>query len=257
MCLIVFAHRVHPDFPLLVAANRDEYHARPARPLHAWKSVPGLYAGLDEQAGGTWLGLHESGRFAAITNHRNPPSTPQQPRSRGLLALDYLGGDDSADDYLQRLSAEAGSYAGFNLLLGDGDALYYYSNIAGARRRLEPGIYGVSNALLNTPWPKLMRAKRGIAAALEAGPQHHSLQAAVASRTTEPDDQLPDTGLGVEQERMLSAQFILSPAYGTRATTTLMVDGAGNADLLEHSYNAAGEVVEEASARLALSRADR
>ena len=210
MCLIILAHRQHRSYPLLVAANRDEYYQRPTEAAQIWSGSDGLLAGKDLTAGGTWLGITKAGRFAAITNHRNPPTTPGNPRSRGLLTLDYLRGSMSPGYYLQDLAQEGAAYAGFNLLLGDGKELHYYSNIAGAPQQLAPGIYGVSNALLNTPWPKLDKGRRRLETLIHSSEindqeqRHAKLAGVVSDRTPEPDHALPDTGVGTELERLLS-----------------------------------------------------
>jgi uncharacterized protein with NRDE domain len=246
MCLIILAHRQHPDFPLLVSANRDEYHERPTRPAHHWPGPEGILAGKDLVAGGTWLGITRSGRFAAITNHRNPPGTPAEPRSRGLLTLEFLRGSMRPQDYLEQLAPVAADYAGFNLLLGDGEQLYYYSNIEGGIQCLAPGIYGVSNALLNTPWPKLEKGRQrlqkliGNSLLLDEEQRHTALAEVVGERQPEPDARLPDTGVGVELERLLSAQFICSRDYGTRATTTVAVSKDGSISFGERSFLADG-----------------
>jgi uncharacterized protein with NRDE domain len=240
MCLITFAHRSHRDYPLLVAANRDEYYARPAAGIHFWEDSPRLAAGRDLQAGGTWMGVTRDGRFAAITNHRNPPSTPPSPRSRGMLTLDFLAGGAAPVDYLEDLSARAGVYAGFNLVVGNGEELWYYSNIEERVRQLEPGVYSLSNGLLGSEWPKQRRAERLLAALLEQAIDHEQLERTVNDRGQAPDSHLPDTGVGLELERALSSQFIVMPEYGTRATTTLSVHSTGRVDMVERDFGAGG-----------------
>ncbi|MCZ6830054.1 MAG: NRDE family protein [Gammaproteobacteria bacterium] len=246
MCLIILAHRQHHSYPLLVAANRDEYYQRPTEPAQIWPESGDLLAGKDLTAGGTWLGITRAGRFAAITNHRNPPTTPSNPRSRGLLTLDYLRGSMSPGHYLRKLAQDGAAYAGFNLLLGDGKELYYYSNIEGVSQRLAPGIYGVSNALLNTPWPKLKKGCQRLQRFLHSGEveaheqRHAKLAEVVSDRALEPDHALPDTGVGTDLERLLSAQFICSEEYGTRATTTVLVREDGGISFSERSFRAGG-----------------
>jgi uncharacterized protein with NRDE domain len=175
MCLLLAAHRVHPRFDLAVAANRDEFHARPTAPLRFWADRPGVLAGRDLLAGGTWLGADSRGRFAAVTNfHEATPSSPGQP-SRGALVTDFLGGELDAAAYLHDLEPVAQHHAGFNLLLADRQELWYASNRAPRfARRLEPGIYGLSNHLLDTPWPKTVRARDGLARWVDSGA--HGLQ---------------------------------------------------------------------------------
>jgi uncharacterized protein with NRDE domain len=241
MCLIVFSHQQHPQYPLLVAANRDEHYQRPATAADFWPEYPQLMAGRDLEAGGTWLGITRTGRFAAITNHRNPPTMPEQPRSRGMLTLDFLLGDGSPQDYLQRIALDSKNYAGFNLLVGDHSALYYYSNIEEKITCLPPGTYGLSNAELGTAWPKAIRgcnSMEGLIAANELGLEQ--LQSTISRREAEPDSALPDTGVGIDFERLLSPQFIVSPDYGTRACTSLKVDSAGNIAFREALFGPGG-----------------
>jgi uncharacterized protein with NRDE domain len=242
MCLILLAHNSHPHYPLLVAANRDEYHQRPATTAAYWPEHPELFAGRDLQAGGTWLGSTRTGRFAAITNHRNPATTPDQPRTRGLLTLDFLRGRHNAQNYLQLLADSAHEYAGFNLLLRDETGLYYFSNIEPQICALPAGVYGLSNALLDTPWPKLEAGRQRLKQLL----QHKQLECAqleavVSDRATAADKDLPNTGVGIDAERMLSAQFILSPEYGTRATTSLMLDSQGKTTFRETCFDSHGQ----------------
>jgi len=240
MCLIAIAYRVHPDFPLLVAANRDEFHRRPTAASSPWKDSPDLLAGRDLQAGGTWMGITRTMRFAAVTNRRGPPDAAAAPRSRGLLTLDYLRGDLSPRDHLRALEARAGKYAGFDLLLADREQLCHFSNIERRARPLSPGVYSLSNAGLNGDWPKEALARSRLAALPRGEWNHRQLQAVVGSRTVAGDDRLPDAGVGLELERLLSAQFIVNAEYGTRATTSLWRDGAGKVDWEERSFDAAG-----------------
>ena len=240
MCLIALAYHCHPDYPLLVAANRDEYYHRPTASAHFWEELPQLLAGRDLEAGGTWMGITEKGRFAAITNHRNPPSTPPRPRSRGMLTLDYLAGEDSPATYLENLATEGADYAGFNLLLSDHSGLFYYSNVEQRVRQLPAGVYGLSNGLLDADWPKQRQAAEALAALIPGSVDHDSLQGSVSDRSAAPKETLPDTGIGLEMELALSSQFIVTGEYGTRATTTLAVHDSGQVDFLERSFNAGG-----------------
>lgn len=240
MCLIAIAYKTHPDYPLLVAANRDEFYERPTAAAEFWEEAPTLLAGRDLQGGGTWMGVTHGGRFAAITNHRNPPTTPAQPRSRGLLTLDFLLGDMDPAVYMEALAENAADYAGFNLLVGTVENLYYYSNIERQVRRLKPGIHSLSNALLDTPWPKQELARKRMQSLLTQAVDHPQLQAVVADRTVVADEQLPQSGVGRELERILSAQFIVSEAYGTRATTSLWLDANGGFSWQESNYRRGG-----------------
>ncbi len=242
MCLIMFAYRQREDAPLLLAANRDEFHARATRPACFWPEQPDLLAGRDLQAGGTWLGITRAGRFAAITNFRDPSRTAPAPRSRGELTLDFLRGRESPADYIEATRPEQDQYAGFNLLLGDGDELWYYSNAGGGARRLQPGIYGLSNALLDTPWPKVELGRTALAAELDAPLTHGGLASTLADRSIASEAGLALQGLEGEMLRGLSAQFIVDPTYGTRATTTLWLDGDRVAHFRESSFDGAGQL---------------
>jgi uncharacterized protein with NRDE domain len=239
MCLILFAYRVHPRYELVLAANRDEYYSRPTAPLGFWDEAPDLLAGQDLVAGGTWLGVTRDGRFAAITNYRNhTPVCPDAP-SRGPLVSTYLKGREPAWDYLQRLLPRAADYNGFNLLLGDSSALFYYSNRGGDPQLLEPGVYGLSNHLLNTPWPKVERGRQGLATVLDrnAEPDTAALLSLLQNRQQAPDEALPDTGIGLELERAYSPLFIESADYGTRSSTILQVSRQGQVTILEKTWD--------------------
>lgn len=233
MCLILLALDSHPRFRLVMAANRDEFHARPTAAAGWWSDAPGLLAGRDLRAGGTWMGVTRGGRVAAVTNYREPvPPQPDAP-SRGALVTDFLRADADAVRWAGELEERAAAYAGFNLLVDDGAAMTYVSNRGGLARTLVPGVYGLSNALLDTPWPKVVRGRAGLHAALDGyGADDTMLEDALfrllADAEPAADALLPDTGVGAERERMLSSLFIRSPEYGTRASTVLLVgrDGA-------------------------------
>ena len=238
MCLIVVGWRVHGEFPLAVAANRDEFHRRPTTAAAEWAEHPGIYAGRDLEAGGTWLGIGPGGRFAAVTNVREPGGAAGQ-RSRGELPRRFLAGDDTAATYCRQVDGSA--YAGFNLLASDGHSLWYCSNRDPvAARELPPGIYGLSNHLLDSPWPKLLTARERFAAALEHLPDPEPMFCILADDEIVPDTELPETGVPLEWERMLSAIFVRSPAYGTRASTVLTVAADGQLRFEERSFGADG-----------------
>lgn len=237
MCLIVFAWRPGHAQPLIVAANRDEFHARPTQRLARWNDAPTVVAGRDLQAGGTWLGLGRAGRFAALTNIRQPGQPPGL-RSRGELVADFLGGAQPLDEYLARVSQHAADYAGFNLLLSDGQRLLYSSSSMAAQPLL-PGVYGLSNAGLDTPWPKLLKAREALARQLE-GCSVDTLMNVLADPEPARDAELPDTGVGPATEKLLSSIFIASPEYGTRASTVVMLDADGGAAMVERSFGPNG-----------------
>ncbi|MFO1432105.1 MAG: NRDE family protein [Candidatus Competibacteraceae bacterium] len=238
MCLILFAYRYRPKYELLLAANRDEYYNRPTAPMAFWEDAPDLLAGRDLAAGGTWFGVTRQGRFAAITNYRDPRTVRPEAPSRGPLVSDYLRGRESAWDYLQHLLPRAALYNGFNLLLGDAEGLFYYSNQGGAPQVLEPGLYGLSNHLLSTPWPKVKRGLEGLAALLDATtePDTAALLRLLEDRRRAPDHLLPNTGVDLEWERLLSPLFIESPNYGTRSSTVLRIGRQDGIEVTEKTW---------------------
>ena len=253
MCLIILAHQMWSDQPLVVSANRDEFFARPTAAAHFWASNPAILAGQDLEQGGTWLGFTRQGRFAAITNYRDPARTLPAPRSRGELTLDYLNGTRSPEDYLQAIASRADDYAGFNLLLADRDSLWYFSNSGaeGSRhaRQLSPGLYGLSNASLDTPWPKVELGKERLRDLSGGALNHDALLAVVSDRQLATPEALHRQGLTGEMDQALSAQFIQAGVYGTRCSTTLWTDRDGRAHWRETSYDETGAttgVVEEA-----------
>lgn len=241
MCLIVVGWRVHPDYPLVVAANRDEFYARPTAIAARWPDVPQIIGGIDLEAGGTWLGITESGRFAAVTNVREP-NMAKAASSRGALTRDFLLADMPAGDYAEQI--EGSHYAGFNLLLSDGESLLYCSNRDGEPRALPPGIYGLSNHLLDSPWPKLVQARQRFTAALQHLPEEAAFFELLADQTIVEDDKLPQTGVPLEWERLLSAVFVKSENYGTRASTLLWQGSDGTLKLHEQSFGPNGQALQ-------------
>lgn len=251
MCLIVFAWHPKTPQPLLVAANRDEFHQRAAAPMHWWEDDPTILAGRDLEAGGTWLGVSRSGRFAAVTNIRDPDAgdTPA-PRSRGDLTREFLAGNTSAERYVDTVFGRRGEYLGFNLLVSDGSALWYLHGSRGKSaeaRALGRGVYGLSNAALDVPWPKVERGKARMTALLNSGevPSHKRLRSVVNDPQLADDSALAGHGLDGEMARQLSAQFIVTPSYGTRCCSTLFRDASGALQLAEQRYSSAGEVTGE------------
>jgi uncharacterized protein with NRDE domain len=243
MCLILIAWQAHPDYPLVVAANRDEFFARPTAAAAFWPDAPQVLAGRDLEAGGTWLGVSRQRRFAALTNYREGGRQRVDARSRGALVADFLTSRASPVAYLTQLETAAAEYNGFNLVVGNGESLAYYSNRGdGQPRWLKPGIYGLSNHLLDTPWPKLASAKAAFAAALLALPANDLFLDLLADQEIVPDTHLPETGVPLAWERILSAVFVCSENYGTRASTLLTIDRDGRTTLLERSFDAAARV---------------
>lgn len=238
MCLIVFAWQAHPRYKLVMAANRDEFYERPTQAAHFWPPDGQILAGKDLEAGGTWLGLTRQGRFAALTNYRDPAQFGRKARSRGLLPTNYLTGDQAPLAYLQNIESQANSYNGFNLLVGNGHSLAYYSNYEGQARELPPGLYGLSNHLLNSPWFKVEQAKNALAPLLQADTiGHEQLLALLLNPAPAPEGQVQQTGLPPEREQMLSPMFIRSPQYGTCSTTALLINHQGHALFAEQNHN--------------------
>ncbi len=247
MCLILFAHRQRADYPLVVIANRDEYYARPSRDAHWWDDAP-IFAGRDLEAGGTWLGVDRRGRFAAVTNVREPGGMQPGPRSRGELPRDFLAGDADAATYLDAVAARAQAYSGFNLLLGDSDRLWFYSNRGPGRRRIDAGVYGISNGAFDEAWPKLASGKAELERALAGEVDPGALAEILTDHRTADDHELPRTGVPLDVERLLSSRFIRSPGYGTRACTVVLIDVDGEVYFREDNYldaDHAGARIEE------------
>lgn len=243
MCLLVAAWDLHPRYRLVLVGNRDEFHARPSAPLGWWHDRPHVLAGRDLAAGGTWLGIDRRGRLGVVTNFRDlEPARPGAP-SRGALITEFLTGDAPAAAYGTAVATRAADYSGFSLLTLDDTGLCYTTNRPQAGvRRLGPGLYGLSNECLDTPWPKLERARAAVGRALEArAPEPEALFAGLLDRTPAPDEQLPDTGLGLERERLLSAPFIVDAVYGTRCTTLVLLDRDGGARVEERRFGPDGK----------------
>jgi uncharacterized protein with NRDE domain len=248
MCLIVFAWRPGHAQPLIVAANRDEFYARPSLPLAQWPEAPQVYAGRDLEAGGTWLGVGANGRFAALTNIRDPHQPPAR-KSRGELVARFLGGDMPIDDYLSDVVARSLEYSGFNLLVGNANELWHFNARETEAVMLPPGVYGLSNAGLDTPWPKLLKARAALEEVLD-DPQPQALLALLNDPQTAPFAELPDTGVGLATETLLSSVFIASPTYGTRASTALIVHADGTRHMVERSFGPYGGHLGEVEVRV-------
>jgi uncharacterized protein with NRDE domain len=242
VCLLVMAYRVHPIYQLIVAANRDEFFRRATAAVGFWNDNPDVLAGRDLEQGGTWMGVTRTGRFAALTNVRDPNSLRLSAKSRGLIVSDFLMGNIAPAPFLDQLKESGGQYNGFNLIVGDRDELSYFNSVTAQAEALSPGIYGLSNDRLDTPWPKVTRTK----AALETALSKHGerleadLFAMLSDRARAEDTALPDTGVGLDKERWLSPMFITGQEYGTRCSTVLMI-GASQTLLVERSFNDSGE----------------
>jgi uncharacterized protein with NRDE domain len=259
MCLILLAHDAHPLYRLVVAANRDEFYERPTAPAAWWADTPHLLAGRDLREGGTWMGVTRTGRFAAVTNVRDLARLRTDAPSRGDLVRGFLLDAATPAEYLDRLRPGADAYNGFNLLVGDGASLHWFSNYAPTPRRLEPGLYGLSNHLLDTPWPKVAGGKSALREVLDAGTaiEPAALLAVLADAEPPSDAKLPDTGVGLAHERVLASRFIASPAYGTRASTVLLVEHGGRATLTERSFLPGGQRWTDVAHEFRLAPAER
>ncbi len=239
MCVILFSYQSHAEYPLILLANRDEFYDRPSSRAAIWDDEPSIFAGRDLVGGGTWLGVTRSGRFAAVTNYRDP-SAPAGTRSRGALVADFLRGNDTPRDYLSDVAAMGGEFSGFNLLVGEigpNSSLHYFSNRGGEPRELGPGTYGLSNHLLDTPWPKVSKGKAAFTTLVENGGfASADLFNILADVTLADDDELPATGVPYEAEKAISAIFIKTPGYGTRCSTVLTFDNNYDWDFDERVF---------------------
>lgn len=247
MCLIAFSWNPDNHMPLLLLANRDEFYARPTAAAEWWAQPQGIWAGRDLQAGGTWLGVTRTGRFAALTNFRNGLGQRTGVASRGELVSEFLAGDTAASDYAMQVTRSGGNYNGFNLIVGEiypvggrTPAIWYCGNQPGAEARaLPPGVYGLSNALLDTPWPKLLRLRDRLAGVADVGRDDliDACLAFLSDPTPADEASLPSTGVPQEWERVLSSVFIVGPDYGTRAQTVVRADADGFIEAYERSFN--------------------
>ena len=235
MCLILIACGAHPDFPLVIAGNRDEYYMRPTARAAFWQDHPHILAGRDLECMGTWLGVTRAGSLAALTNFRDPRERKTDAPSRGHLVSDFLLSKLDPRAYLDEIAAAAARYNGFNLLAGDVDGVFYTSSRDPRVRKLPQGIHGLSNHLLNTPWPKVVHGKQRLQQLLARGPDAESLLDLLQDREPASARELPDTGIGAEMERVLSPALIVSPQYGTRASTALLFGADGSVSFTERT----------------------
>lgn len=238
MCLINFQFQEHPNYKLIVAANRDEFYNRPTAPAHFWEDKPTILAGRDLLQMGTWLGITKQGRFAALTNYRDPAHMTNDKTSRGEIISNYLIGDVSPKDYLTSLNVKKEDYNGFNLIIGTPDHLLYYNNIEGDVVDIHTGTHGLSNHFLNTPWPKVTNGKKMLHNYVmkQEVVQPNELFDILSNVETAEDSHLPNTGIDIELERQLSPLFIKTAEYGTRCSTVLLVDKDNNVTFVERTY---------------------
>lgn len=254
MCLILVAWQAHPDFPLVVAANRDEFFTRPAAAAAWWEDHPDIFAGRDLEAGGTWLGLSRSGRFAGLTNFRDPGRQRAGTPSRGDLVAGFLDGNKSTADALARLQREGPRYNGFNLMVSDGESLGVHESVSGVSHQLEPGLYALSNDLLDTPWPKVVAGKSRLSRALAALPDDTPLRDLLRDDRPAADASLPRTGVSLAWERMLSSAFIRAPGYGTRCSTVIRRNRHGWTHVTESTWNEIGQEADRVTETFQIAR---
>ena len=254
MCLIVLAWKAHPRYPLILATNRDEFHARRSAPLRYWEGSTDVLGGRDMEKGGSWLAANVDGRWAAVTNFRDGRLPSASSRSRGHLVSDYVTSNLPARTYAANVETSLADYPGCNLLIAGRGELYYASNSYDSEpytrtQIVAPGIHGLSNHLLNTPWPKVQRCKQHMQSLLDADADiiAQSLFDLLADRTVANDTDLPSTGVPVERERTLSAPFIVADGYGTRASTVLLIDDQGTARMHERAFGAGGTEIGQQS----------
>jgi uncharacterized protein with NRDE domain len=237
MCIILFSYNTHPKYKLIMASNRDEFYDRPTEQLAQWPDNENIIAGRDKQDGGTWMGVTKDGKFSALTNYRDLSRIKDNAPSRGFLVSDFLQTNESPEEYLKKIKKKASQYNDFNLLVGENDDLFYFSNVNNKLIKVEPGIHGLSNRFLDTPWPKVEKGKMELEKHIQNDNIDTELIMNLLSNTsTPPDNELPDTGVGLEWERALSPIFIKTPKYGTRASSLLTIDYRGNISFIEKSY---------------------
>lgn len=248
MCIIIFAYKAHPHYDLVLAANRDEYYARPTLSAAYWENEPDILGGRDLERGGTWLGVTRDGKYAAVTNFRDPSLIKKDAPSRGILVRDFLRCGQTPENYLTRTATNSESHNGFNLIAGGRSGLYYHSNRDARIRPLTPGVYGLSNHLLDTPWPKVAKGKQALSEIIRQGSDivPETVFEILADQAQADDALLPKTGISLEYERALSPIFISTPDYGTRSSTLLLIDMNGKVTFIERTFEA-GEPATDAT----------
>ena len=249
MCLLLVSFNKHPDYPVILAANRDEFYERPTESASFWHDHPSILAGRDLRKGGTWMGVNKDGRIAAVTNYREPSQNKPGAISRGSLVSDYLQGEESAENYIQRAMVQSHAYDEFNLLVGDKQSLFFYCSVEDAYLTLKPSLYGISNGNLDCPWPKVEKGKVAMEKVIQASekPEPEKLFDLLADKTVAADSELPSTGVSIEWERKLSPLFVHFESYGTRSSTVLLIDRQGRVSFFERSFDKEGQVVDTRS----------
>lgn len=238
MCLIFLSLNNHPNYKLIVAANRDEFYNRQTAPAHFWKDHPEIIGGRDLEASGTWMAMNRNGRIAMVTNYRDPVNINPKAPSRGKLVSDFLLSNVSAKDYLLETSQNGKLYNGFNLIVGEGTDLWYYSNYKEGVEQINSGIHGLSNHLLDTSWPKVVRGKARFNEQLKGSiVEPSNLFEFLSDPQEAPVDQLPNTGIGLEREKALSAMFIKTSGYGSRCSTVVLIDKENRVLYSERVYD--------------------
>nr|WP_106779070.1 NRDE family protein [Lysinibacillus timonensis] len=238
MCLINLHFQEHPKYKLVIVANRDEEYSRPTKAAHYWEDQPNILAGRDLKEMGTWLGVSKQGKFAALTNFRDP-TLPSAPMSRGEIVKSFLENDVHPSDFIKQLAHNRKLYGGYNVIVGNGDELYHYNNILTEFNQLVPGTYSLSNSSLNTPWPKVEKGRSRLRNYVEANENHFNINDLfhiLSDRTKASDDELPNTGVGLNLERELSSMFIQMPHYGTRSSTVVLFDWQHQITFVERTY---------------------
>jgi uncharacterized protein with NRDE domain len=238
MCLIFLSLNQHPSYKLIIAANRDEFYARKTAPAHFWEDYPRILGGRDLEASGTWMAMNKNGKISLVTNYRDPANINLNAPSRGQLVSDFLVNGDTPEEYLTKVSQRAAQYNGFNLLTGYPDALWYLSNYGQGIQKLESGVYGLSNHLLDTPWPKVLRGKEKFSNAIrDSVLEPGTLFELLYDEQRAEDQLLPDTGIGLDRERALSSMFIKTNGYGTRCSTVILISHDNQVLFSERVYD--------------------
>lgn len=236
MCLIVLGRNIHPKYELILVANRDEFYARPTQVAHYWNGQSKLLAGKDLEAGGTWIGINRYGNLAAVTNYRDPINHQKNKESRGEIPVNFLEMDTTPADYIKQLKSNATKYNGFNLLALSKETLIHYNNQKDEENVIDDGIHAISNATLDTPWPKVTRAKEMFMSIIEGDFTHDELISMMGDTQTADPEDLPETGISKDLERAVSAMCIRTEKYGTCSTTAITISKTGGIEFTEKSY---------------------